>query len=239
MERAARKHGAVYVRHLRALARGVHETTMAALRPFLGGRQDAALSGWKHALDKVRRGYDRAMEKKAAPAYDAMAGALNQDNFRAATKLLGTQPTADVKGRIALVRAENVRLIKAATVEYFDQVEDILTDPANEGLAVDELAALLEERGGVSESRAELIARDQTTKLNGALNQMRQEGAGIERYVWSTSRDERVRPTHAELEGTEQAWDDPPDIDGEALNPGEDIQCRCVALPVLPDLDEG
>ncbi len=57
--------------------------------------------------------------------------------------------------------------------------------------------------------------------------------AGITQYTWSTSKDERVRPSHAELEGEQFSYDDPPEVDGEPANPGEPILCRCVPLPVL------
>ena len=77
---------------------------------------------------------------------------------------------------------------------------------------------------------------------------MRQQAAGVNEYTWSTSRDERVRPMHAKLEGQRFAYDDPPETteDGETNNPGEDWQCRCIALPVIslleleePEAEEG
>lgn len=60
--------------------------------------------------------------------------------------------------------------------------------------------------------------------------------AGVRRYVWTTRRDERVRPLHVDLEGTVQRWDAPPlaglpnfhGHPGEAAGP-----CRCTAFPVL------
>ncbi len=44
--------------------------------------------------------------------------------------------------------------------------------------------------------------------------------------------DERVRPSHEALDGTRQRWDDPP-AEG---HPGEPINCRCIAEPVLGPL---
>jgi GNAT superfamily N-acetyltransferase len=48
-----------------------------------------------------------------------------------------------------------------------------------------------------------------------------------------------VRDMHDELEGTEHAWDDPPVTDkyGNRNHPGEDYQCRCVAVPILDEYD--
>ncbi len=45
----------------------------------------------------------------------------------------------------------------------------------------------------ISNSRAKLLARDQVGKLNGRLTQRRQQDIGVEMYIWSTSRDERMR----------------------------------------------
>jgi hypothetical protein len=63
---------------------------------------------------------------------------------------------------------------------------------------------------------------------------MRQKQLGVTSFVWQTMGDERVRDEHAERDGQEYEYDDPPD--GEL--PGEPIMCRCWAEPVLDDLDD-
>lgn len=118
------------------------------------------------------------------------------------------------------------------------EVEQIISDPQRAGARVEVIRKAIEERLGVVRSRAELIARDQTLKLYGQIQQQRQTAAGIEEYVWSTSADERVRPDHLELDGTTQRWDSPPIVDkrtGRRGHPGSDFQCRCASLPILPD----
>jgi uncharacterized protein with gpF-like domain len=42
-----------------------------------------------------------------------------------------------------------------------------------------------------------------------------------------------VRESHADMEGQMCDWDDPPEVDGEKVHPGEAINCRCVAIPVV------
>ena len=54
---------------------------------------------------------------------------------------------------------------------------------------------------------------------------------GIEEYRWRTSKDERVRATHAANEGKVFRWDTPP---AETGHPGNDVQCRCDARPIIP-----
>ena len=82
----------------------------------------------------------------------------------------------------------------------------------------------------VTDNRAKLISRDQTSKLNSALTQKRAQNLGVEEYVWVTAKDDRVRPTHQANNGKIFRWDEPPKPTG---NPGEDINCRCVAQPIL------
>ena len=65
------------------------------------------------------------------------------------------------------------------------------------------------------------ITRDQTNKLTGQFNLARQTAIGIRAYQWRTAGDERVRPSHAALDGTRQEWDAPPMIG----HPGHEIQC--------------
>ena len=94
--------------------------------------------------------------------------------------------------------------------------------------------------------RARLIARDQTSKMNVAINMARQTSIGIEEYIWRTAKDRRVVGTpgglwpegnamhgnHYKREGKTYRWDNPPH-DG---HPGWPINCRCYPEPVLdPD----
>jgi len=94
-------------------------------------------------------------------------------------------------------------------------------------------------------NHATFIARDQIAKLNADITQTQQRDAGVEKYVWDDSGDSRVRACHAELSGQTFRWDDPPEIwyetkggrvyTGRKCHPGEDYQCRCVALPVFDE----
>lgn len=154
---------------------------------------------------------------------------------------LGIDPVIAEPGlaqRIKDFTAENVALIKSIPQQFFDQVEQRVVNGVRTGERHEQVAEEIEERFGVSESRAKLIARDQTLKFYGELNSARQQAMGVESYIWRSSNDERVRDRHAELDGTTQRWDDPPVInpDGEVGHPGDDYQCRCSADPVLDDL---
>ena len=175
----------------------------------------------------------RAIEKPVGEAFDELAEGVKRANRYA---LVQIGPT-DVRlgSELQVAREANIALMRDAGRSYADQVQEVLEDPENHAKPVKELAKLIQERAGVSESRGELIARDQTLKLNSAVNRIRQTNAGISRYVWNTSHDERVRESHRELDGQTFSWNDPPEVDGELAHPGEPILCRCVALPVFED----
>jgi len=143
-----------------------------------------------------------------------------------------TRNTAMQQVMDAATRA-NIGLIKSLPEQYFDTIAERLTAGIDAGLRYEDLAGQLQSLGDVTDHRAKLIARDQTSKMNGAMTMLRQTSLGISRYVWQTAEDERVRTEHAALDGQEFEWDTPP----ATGNPGEPVNCRCVAVPVL-DLDD-
>ncbi len=127
----------------------------------------------------------------------------------------------------------NVALIKSIPDKHFDKIQDALLKNMERGMRFEDLAKEVERIGKVTESRAKLIARDQTSKMNGAMTQIRQMSLGIERYIWQTSGDERVRDDHAANDGETFRWDKPPPTG----HPGHDVNCRCIAIPIF-DLDD-
>lgn len=138
-----------------------------------------------------------------------------------------------IRQAMAAATRANVELITSIPYEYLDKLEKNITKNFVEGGRYEKLTDIVSHVADVTETRAKLIARDQTSKMNSSFNQVRQTELGIEKYEWQTSHDERVRETHAENDGKVFAWADPPDETG---NPGEDINCRCNAIPYF-DLD--
>lgn len=139
------------------------------------------------------------------------------------------RPTID---RIPDFVDRNVELIKTVPERYFDRLREDVEEAFAEGRSVDELAEDFADRYDMAEDDARRIARDQIGKLNGQVNQDRQEALGVTGYVWRTMRDQRVRDEHAEREGQSFSWDDPPE-DG---HPGEAVQCRCYSEPDFSEI---
>jgi uncharacterized protein with gpF-like domain len=157
---------------------------------------------------------------------------------------------------------EASQLIKTIPGDYLGAVAEAVADnyvgkPLPEGRS---LLDQIQHLGDVSQNRAKLIARDQTNKLVGSVNQARQQSIGIETYRWRTVRDQRVvgRPggrypegnkvhgNHYKMEGMLCKWDDSTklsrdggatwvrrDADMPQTHPGQDIQCRCHPEPVI------
>lgn len=91
---------------------------------------------------------------------------------------------------------------------------------------------------GVSKNKAKFLARQETSLLVSAYRKSRYEKIGSWGYIWSTSHDVRVRHDHKRLDGKTFSWDDPPIVDqdtGRRAHPGQDFQCRCVALPLFDE----
>lgn len=125
--------------------------------------------------------------------------------------------------------ATNVDLIKSIDSQYFDDIALIIEEAQAGGWDAGRAGAEISKLTNTPLNRAKLIARDQIATVNSQVTKERQTEVGIGRYRWSTSQDERVRPEHAALEGRIFEWSNPPAIG----NPGEPINCRCVAIPVF------
>ena len=146
---------------------------------------------------------------------------------------------------------QNVGLIRSMHEAEHPKLQGKLIQMISQDRPQRDIAKTLKAHFGMSKSKAQLIARDQTNKLNGALDQYRQQQLGVSRYTWRTMEDERVRgkpggkwpnarPSHWALDGKVFSWDKPPvsGTGGERLHPGQAILCRCYAEPILDDILE-
>jgi len=182
---------------------------------------------------------DRLAKLAAARTLGAVDETLAENILRAVGVDISSYLAVDTEIGAALAEAvrDNVALIKSIPSQYLDGIRDTVNKAFAAGERFESVAKRIEHVGDVTVTRAKVIARDQTAKLTSRFNEIRQTSVGITRYVWSTSHDERVRPSHAALNGETFAWKNPPAVDGEAVHPGMAILCRCVSLPVV-DLDE-
>lgn len=169
---------------------------------------------------KIEQMFDTINGFNSAEMTSTLKSALNVDVFAA-------DPNLDnIK---TLWAQENVKLIKSVESQYFERISNIMSNAVRNGTMTDDIADAITDQTGISERRAQLIARDQIGTLNGQLTKQRQTNVGISQYIWRTSEDRRVRPRHRARDGETFSWDNQPD-DG---HPGIPISCRCVALPII------
>jgi SPP1 gp7 family putative phage head morphogenesis protein len=211
--------------------------TAAAMRSTL--TQDAfTLSSIMSAL---RSSFSQAVELSRSPVDSLFAREarrhdekwMDQVNRVIGIDLAAVVRSADIAPIVSLTTQTNVALIKGLTDEVAKRVETTIIDLVSRGASNNEIAKALTDITGFSKSRAKLIAIDQASSFNASLNETRQTQAGVTSYIWSTSRDKRVRPLHKAREGQRYRWDSPPS-DG---HPGRPVRCRCVARAVL-DLED-
>jgi len=162
----------------------------------------------------LARVHAERISAKNAADIDRIFGAVLGVDIARVEPFLATEIKAFVQ--------QNVSLITSIPNQFFDRVEQTVIRDVTAGKLAPEIAKDIRQAHNVSKSRAALIARDQTNKFNGNLNQLRQTNVGITQYRWQTSLDERVRPTHRSKEGKVFSWDDPPADTG---HPGQDINC--------------
>jgi hypothetical protein len=148
---------------------------------------------------------------------------------------------------------KNVQLIRSVATDQLTRMEQVVARSTGGQARVETLRNEIQATFNVTRARAALIARDQTLKANSELIQLRQQQAGVTEYIWTTSRDERVRgrpggkwaksqANHWDLDGTRQSWLVPPvtnPVTGARNHPGQDYQCRCTATPIVDHLLTG
>jgi SPP1 gp7 family putative phage head morphogenesis protein len=145
---------------------------------------------------------------------------------------------------------KNYDLIHSDMRKYIGQVNDLTERAVTSGWSVPQLQKQIQGLDEhITKARAEFIARDQIGKLNGEITQRRMESVGLTMYIWETSGDERVRPSHTLMDEKLCRWDDPTvcsEDEGKTwidrpsgavqLHPGFDWQCRCTATSYWEEL---
>lgn len=240
----------------RKVSSRMHAEAMKLLDPVLeraearSTREDARDEFEGEDLKEIRRILAR-IKRRAASLFSEIGVAAELSNIAKQLDLWNREDVARYLGidvdkvapspeELTRFRRAAAGLIKDLTSTQADRIADLVTEAQTGGLRVETLRKRLVEEEGVASRRAELIARDQVLKANGELNKQRQQAAGVERYIWSAGADDRVRPMHRDLDGKTFRWDDPPvtNPQGDRNHPGQDYQCRCGAIPLMPGDEE-
>lgn len=195
---------------------------------FSGLRQEFSdLDDWANQRSRMMaEGVDKAHERRFFAKLKKIAG----------VDLAGVIDRERLDAVLQAKVRENVNLIKSIPEEYFVKLETMVYENAVQGrTTAKSLQSQIGELWDITDNRAKFIARDQTAKLNSAINTERNIAAGIVEYEWRAtggeSGDGRTRENHRKKHGKIYRFDKPPADTG---HPGEDFQCRCTARSIIP-----
>lgn len=181
---------------------------------------------------------DAVVEKSDIPdLYYHTIGEINQailktlDDITIIPKL-----TDETKVILAKKWGENLELYiqKWISQDVIKLREQIMQNTMS-GQRANNIVKLIQANYNTSLNKAKFLARQETSLLMSEMRKQRYKDAGITRYKWSTSHDERVRPLHKKVNGKIFSWDNPPAVgeNGERLEPGQDYNCRCLAVAIV------
>lgn len=234
-----------YRSELRKISREIREDIKKELLPLLEKFEPAyTRDSWgdqfESVFKKLKEKY--ADQKRYESIGKSFVKAVDNQNARAfrnvGIDLFGKNDA--IKDFLGASTINNVSLIKSIASEYLEKVEAIVFNNTTAGVRSTAIKKQIEEQYDVSAKRAKVIARDQTAKIAGNLNEKRQRSAGFEYFRWLDSDDKDVRTHHEYLaeQVTEYGkgvyrWDDLPKSDkGVPIAPGQDFSCRCTAIPM-------
>lgn len=151
-------------------------------------------------------------------------------------KELKTRAIGDAYG---LLQNLQVHLIESIPLEAGKTVHEWAQKTLENGGSYQDVSEkILSEIGGVTRSRAILIARTECGRARTSFQQARAVTAGSTHFIWRTAGDSAVRDRHAALDGKVFRWDSPPVCEmrrGAPVRalPSSVWNCRCIAIPVL------
>jgi SPP1 gp7 family putative phage head morphogenesis protein len=240
--------GSTYHTDMLGIARNVHDDVNKHILTPVDYNADASFA------DIIVDAIELVRGKWSSPRFKSLAQTIarkfvntaNKTNKTRNKRYLGIDLFSGNKELLDYVDAsiyDNVRLIESIPSQYLAKVDSIVMTNIRAGNRPGVIAKELLKQFDITESRAKLIARDQTAKINGQLNKLRQVSAGFPYFEWIDSGDERVRHRHSTIADKVTKygkgiyrWEDPPLSDrGTPIIPGEDFQCRCIARPVGQD----
>ena len=228
-----------YARQLRRIAKACYDI----IREF-DPTDPVQLAGLKYSLNAYSEAIrpwavavaDR-MVKEIAARDGAAWGRVSQRLGLSLKRELQSQPLAGVMASLA---QEQAALIGSIPREAAEKVAEWTQKGLAEGTRPQTIAdRIMSEIGGVTRSRAILIARTESGRVATTLTQARSSYVGADSYKWMTAGDSDVRPDHKRLDGKIFKWSDPPIADrrsGMRYHAGAGPNCRCVPVPLIQGL---
>lgn len=232
--------------------------------------RDKTASEVGRELEEIRKRYDFQISMVADQEAKAWVGKVNAWNKEKFMKNMRQALGIDIAAIVDEALQKDLDIMMYEAASYIKTIPEYLVGKVAQrvlqhfkGEPMPENRTLrqqIKEEFKVSDGRAKVLARDQTSKMNTSLTAIRQSNLGIEWYVWKTAEDERVvgRPgglypkisklhrNHWMMQGLLCQWKDPSVFSADKgktwqkrkpempqNHPGEDIMCRCRAAPFI------
>ena len=254
----------------RRTLKGITKPIQLELEGIIENMRDKSAREVGKELEAVKKNYDFQLQMTADQIAENWVGKVNSYNKQKfmshMRKVLGidigTIVDEAMKDELDIMIMENASYIKSIPSYLVGHVADRVVQhfkgiPMPEGRT---LRQQIKEEFKISDGRAKVLARDQTSKMNTSISAIRQVNLGIDCYVWKTVQDERVVGTpggvypkttklhknHYIMQGLVCKWADPnvySDDKGKTWkprtaemphnHPGDDIMCRCRPAPFI------
>jgi SPP1 gp7 family putative phage head morphogenesis protein len=199
------------------------------------GPLQTALKRYSEAIEPWAKAAVRAMHTQVDLKDLAAWRELSEEMRRGLLDEIRRAPTGAVMRDLM---DDQVGLIKSLPTEAAERVQKWTIVGMTDGTRAAEVATAIRDTFGVTQARAMLIARTETSRTAANLQEARAKYVGADTYVWRTVTDADVRPSHRKLEGTVHRWDNPPlcDPPKTRAHPGCVWNCRCFADVIIPDI---
>lgn len=207
-------------------AKALHQQVIGTLDAIQANVVTKAISlNFTDAMDAITEDLNRQFKTSLVPVSGIESVTVQAEFTPAMRKAMTEQLTTNLDLSIKDFAAERIPVLR-----------ELVEKNALEGMRTDQLAKIIEAQFGVSKRKAAFLADQETGLATAKYRQLRYADLGVQEYIWSTSKDNRVRAGHRALEGRRFNFNSPPVCDpatGRRCNPGEDYRCRCVPKPII------
>jgi SPP1 gp7 family putative phage head morphogenesis protein len=224
-----------YARQLRQVAKQVGDIVNGLAPDGIVGNVSELVGALNHYADLLQPWAKAVASRMIADVSRRDAAAWEKHGKLIGQALRREIDTAPTGAAMRSSLAEQVKLITSLPREAAERVHKLTLEGISKGTRASEIAKEIGQSGEVTKSRAMLIARTEVSRTATALTKARAQHIGSEGYIWRTTRDGAVRPSHKAMEGKFVRWDDPPEIEGMKGHAGGFPNCRCFPEPIIPD----
>lgn len=155
----------------------------------------------------------------------------------------------DMSGNIGITVQQqiynNAELIKSIPQDIAVKVNEKILKETMDGTRSTDIVDYIKNMvPNISENKAKLIARTETSKTSSAITEAKAEEVGSKAYIWQGSEDERERPEHKKMNNVIVFYNNPPRPEllvgkksPQPYHAGCIWNCRCYEEPIL-DADD-